>query len=168
MEYLIYITWAVALCSSFVNFFFDNKKIVLWIQCVTLFFYGSHLFLLGWIATAWFLFVQIGRNIFFSKNLSDKLKKFGFSLLIMIYLYIYFMNRGIDPLSWMTLLGTILWTIGCWVRNMKIMRLLFLISTFFWIYYVFQIGSSFAIALQLVFMFWISINIIRFDILHKK
>ena len=168
MELLLYITWFVALCTTFINFFFDNKRTILWIQCITLLFYGTHVLLLGWVATAWFLYMQIWRNIFFALNFNRRIQTFWLLMLLGIYIYIYFENRILDPLAHFTLLWTILGTLWCWVQQTKIVRILFFISTLPWLYYVLQINSSFAIVLQFVFTFSILINIVRFDILKKK
>ena len=158
----------MALISTFINFFFDNRKVILLIQCVTLLFYWTHLFLLWWISGAWFLYMQIWRNTFFALKTKRSLQHIWFIVLMWIYVYIYMQNKILDPLAHLTLLWTVLWTIGCWVQNTKLVRLFFFLSTWPWIYYVFQIESIFAIVLQLTFMISILINIIRFDILKKK
>lgn len=168
MELLIYITWAIALTTTFINFFFDNKKVILGIQCVTLFFYGTHLYLLWGIASAWLLYMQIGRNLFFDHKFSRAIMTVWLVVLVVIYFYIYIQNRAWDPLSWLSLLGTILGTLGCWATNTTRVRLLFFISTLPWIYYTSQIAYPFAFILQMTFMISIAINIVRFDILKTK
>lgn len=168
MDTFIFITGFIALVSTFINFFFDNKKIILLIQCVTLIFYSAHIFLLWWIASAWLLLLMIARNIFFAHDFSRILQTIGLLILLWINFYIYFQNRILDPLSHFSLLGAVLWTFWCWVKNTTAVRLLFFASTLPWIYYVIQIWSPFAIILQLVFMLSIWINIVRFDILKQN
>jgi len=168
MELLIYITWATALFTTFINFFFDKKRTILYIQCITLVAYGTHLFLLWGITSAFLLFAQIGRNIFFSLNFKRNIQTVVLFLFITLYVLIYTQSKSEDPLSYLTLLGTILGTIACWGTNTTFVRILFFISTIPWAFYVIQIWSPFAIVLQATFTLGILTNIVRFDVLKNK
>ena len=168
MEILIYITWFLALCSTFASFFFDKKKIILSIQVLTLLLFSSHLFLVWWFSWAWFLWIQIFRNLFFAFTNKKLILNIWLIILIWIYSYIYFMTQKIDNLALFPFIATILWTLWCYVSNTTLVRLFFFSSTVPFTYYVFQTWSLFAIIIQLTFMSSIAINILRFDILKYK
>ena len=168
MEILIHITWFLALCSTFASFFFDKKKIILSIQALTLILFSSHLFLVWGFSWAWFLAIQILRNLFFAFVSNTKMLTLGFVGLIWIYTYIYFLSIWIDDLAIFPYIATILGTLWCYVSHTTLVRLFFFSSTFPFTYYVFQTWSYFAIIIQLTFMTSIFINIIRFDILKYK
>ena len=165
---LVYITWFLALCSTFLSFCFDKKKVILSIQATTLLLFSSHLFLIWWFGGAWFLFLQIFRNIFFGFVVNKKYLQVWLVTLILIYTSVYFMSRSFDELAILPFVATILWTLWCYASNTTYVRGLFLSSTIPFTYYVFQSGSYFAIIIQLVFMISMLINILRFDILNKK
>lgn len=168
MEVLVYITWFFALCSTFASFFFDTKKIILSIQVLTLILFSSHLFLVWGFSWAWFLAIQIFRNLFFSFVYKRTILNIWFVLLIWIYTYIYFLSMQIDDLALLPYIATILWTLWCYASHTTLVRLFFFSSTVPFTYYVFQTWSYFAIAIQLTFMSSIFINIVRFDILKLK
>ncbi len=165
MEILIYITWFLALCSAFASFFFDKKSVILLIQVCTLVFFSSHMYLLWAFAWAWFLFIQIGRNLFFSFIKQKLLLHIWLFLLISVYIIIFLKSRSYDSLALFPFAATVLWTLWCYVQNTTQVRLFFLASTMPFNYYMLMTWSPFAIAIQTVFTGSIIINIVRFDIL---
>lgn len=155
------------LIFTFLAFFFDKKKTILLLQGASLLFYAIHLLLIWSIATGLFLSIQIGRNIFFAQKLSKNIHSVGLWFLILLFLYIYFLKGASDPLSWLTLIWSIVGTIACWVKNTTFVRLLFLASSIPWLYYVFQLDTIFPLLLQITFTTSNIINIVRFDVLRK-
>jgi len=168
MELFIYITWFLALCSTFASFFFDKKKIILSIQSMTLILFSLHLFFVWWFSWAWFLFIQIFRNLSFAFIAHKIYVHIVLVVLITIYIGIYYTTKTVDSLAILPFTATILGTLWCYVSHTTWVRLFFFSSTLPFTYYVFLTGSFFAIIIQLTFMSSILINIIRFDILHKK
>jgi len=168
MELFIYITWFLALCSTFASFFFDKKKIILSIQSMTLVLFSLHLFLVWWLSGAGFLFIQIFRNLSFAFITHKVYVHVVLVVLLTIYIGIYYTTKTIDSLALLPFAATILWTLWCYVSHTTWVRLFFFASTLPFTYYVFLTWSYFAIIIQLTFMSSILINIIRFDILRKK
>jgi hypothetical protein len=162
------ISWLLAIFLTFLAFFFDKKKTILLIQWLSLAFYWTHLVIIWSIASWLFLWIQAIRNIVFSRKLSKKLNIIYLVLFILVMFYIYLEKRVSDPLSWLSLIWSIFWTIACGVKNTTHVRLLFLLSSIPWLYYVIQLNSIYPIILQITFMLSNIINIIRFDILKFK
>lgn len=162
------LTWVLALLFTFSSFFFNKKSTILILYWISLFFYSSHLIIV-WSVISWlFLFVQIFRNIFFSYNFSRKTDTIWLLILLATFLLIYIFRENSDPLSWLTLIWSIIWTLACWVKNTKYVRLLFLFSTVPWLCYVFSLELIYPIILQVVLATSLLINIVRFDILKMK
>ncbi len=165
MEILIIITWFLALCSAFASFFFDSKKLILMIQVCTLVFFGSHMYLLWALAWAWFLYIQIARNIFFAYVKQKYLWALWVFGLTAVYIYLFLQSRVHDPLALFPFAATLLGTLWCYVSNTRWVRLFFFASTFPFNYYMLMTGSIFAIIIQAVFTSSIVINICRFDLI---
>lgn len=168
MEILIYITWFLAVCTTFASFFFDNKKLILMIQATTLVLLWTHLQLLWALWWAWFLFIQIFRNIFFSFVKHRYVLHIGLWIFICIYTLLFFKSLSVDSLAILPYTATVLGTMWCYISNTTWVRLFFLASTFPFTLYMFLQWSTFSITVQLVFTASILINIIRFDILKTK
>lgn len=161
------ITGAIALVLTFSCFFFDSKKRILFIQWTSLLFYWFHLILLWWIISWIFLWIQVGRNFFFWSNFNRNIHTIWLVLFLLFFLVIYIFKSWLDPLSWLTLIWSILWTLGCWAKWTTNVRLLFLLSSIPWFIYVWQVGSIYPILLQSFFTWSNLINIVRFDILPR-
>lgn len=165
MEILIFITWFLALCSAFVSFFFDSKRVILMIQVCTLVFFWSHMYLLWALAWAWFLYIQIARNIFFSYIKQKYMLAVWVFVFATIYIIMFLQSSNHDTLAFFPFAATILWTLWCYLSNTTQVRFFFLMSTIPFNYYMLINWSLFAIAIQMVFTSSILINICRFDLM---
>lgn len=168
MEILAYITWFLALCSTFSSFCFDKKKIILSIQSITLVLFSLHLFLIWGFSGAGFLCIQVFRNLSFAFIVNKIYTHIVLAILLSVYIAVYYTTKDIDSLALLPFTATILGTLGCYVSHTTWVRLFFFSSTLPFTYYVFLTGSYFAIIIQLTFMSSILINIVRFDILRLK
>lgn len=164
---LVEITGVIALVLTFTTFFFNDRKLILWIQASSLFFYSIHLSLFGLVATALFLFVQIFRNLFFAARFPRLIDTLGYIFLLLFFLGIYLYTDDGDSLSWLAMLGSIIGTTALWIKNTRWVRFVFFLSTLPWMYYVISLGALFPILLQITYMSSVIINIIRFDLLKK-
>lgn len=165
MEALIYITWFLALCTTFSSFFFDNKKYILVIQACTILLLATHMLLLWALWWAWFLFIQVARNIFFSFTKNIVYLHIGLWILIIVYTLIYFKSIHYDAYALLPYAATILWTLWCYVRNTTWVRLFFLASTVPFTFYMVIEDLIFPLITQIVLISSILINITRFDII---
>lgn len=161
------VTGLLALCFTFVAFFFDEKKILLFIQAMSIAAFSAHLFVLGSLASGAFLFLQIFRNFFFASDFSKRIDLIGLVLFISLFIGIYWFRMGVEPLSALPMLGSVLGTMACWSRSTKQVRWLFLLSTFPWTYYAILMNYHFVLVFELVMIVSLCINIIRFDVLRK-
>ena len=164
---MVEITGIIALMATFFAFFMDNKRAILLIQWISLVSFWIHFWLLWSIASSLFLLLQVWRNIFFALEFKRIHEHLFLICLIWVFIYIYTQNKSWDPLSWLSLFGSIVWSIAFWMKKTSNIRFIFLISAIFWTYYTLQIWSMFAILVQSTLVTWLLINIIRFDILPK-
>lgn len=121
---------------------YKDKGKLLVFQLISNTLYGIQYILLNVITAGIMNFISIFRCLVFYKYDKDKKQVNGFWLafiLIAILLVALFTVKS--PIHIIPILISILYTVSTWQSNMKIVRIVFTVCAFGWLYYNFTVGA---------------------------
>ena len=135
-----------------ISYYSQNRKKVLGLNIFAQIFQGlSTLLLKGLTGTVMSLVMIINNIILYIKNEKNKKMTKSESVIIII-MFVFIISLSIISyngiLSLLSVVATIIFLIGIWQENMKIYRIMGIISSFIWILYYIYLKSIFAIILN--------------------
>lgn len=164
-NFFIQIIGIVAVCFFISSIQLKNKKDLLFFQLLANIFYAIEYFLLNANVAAFMNITSVIRCIIL-KNCDQKNKKPPFYLLfilvtIIILLGCFNVKEIIDLIP---ICIVLLYTISTWQDNMKIIRILFIVASIFWIIYNIYVGAYTILIGNAFELISGIISLIRFDL----
>jgi hypothetical protein len=159
----------IGLVFIVLSFQFDNRKKILGLHIISAVFYLIHFVLIGALTGAAMAGLVVLRNsIFIKRNTSRWAQRNHWPYIFIVIFIVAGALTWSGPLSILPVIGMITGTISRWSKKEKMLRLLSLIPSPFWLVYNFAVGSIPAFMGESLVLGSNITSIIRFDILKKK
>lgn len=155
----------IAFLIGITTYQFNNRRTILSLLTVYNSLFGIQYLLLGSLNSMLLCMIGAGRNIvfYYDNKFGRKARYFILSFFIAVTLVLTWLNwNGI--LSFLGCIGTILSTLSLWQKNERNIRILSLLSGFFWLAHDILIGSYAAVIDGILLTVSIIIAMYRFDI----
>jgi len=168
LNIVIQILGLIALISWVSSIQLRKKSDILLLQILASAFYCLHYGLLNATSAAAVSVVSIARlvTIYLIERTGKKVKVVVLSLFITVLLVVGFLTYE-GPLSTIPIIITILYTYGTWQPNTKILRIIFFICGWMWIYFNYNVGSYILIAGNAMEIISSVVSFYRFGIIKK-
>jgi hypothetical protein len=155
----------VALLFLIISYQSNKRDKIILFRSFHNFSYGIHYYLMGSPTAGLVQIIAVVRNFFFKHRSKNKYLDHYFSLLIWIVIFVViaiFSWKGL--ISLLAVIGIILGTLGIWVKNTQLIRILSLMSILIWLVHNTIIFSYAGIISAGVGASSIIIAMIRFDL----
>lgn len=169
MDIFIQILGLLALVSWVSSVQLKNKTDILKLQIVASIFYCLHYAMLDAVSAAAVSIVSIIRllTIFLIERKGRRVSVFLLVLFILL-LFVVGALTYVKPLSLIPIFITILYTYATWQSNTKIIRIIFFICGWLWIYFNYNVGSYILIIGNMMEIISSTVSFFRFDFRKKN